>query len=284
MFPEPPDRCKVLTNQAHLYQGKTLYITNNDRLLSQLEDCSRELLQDAPSWESVYHQYEMSQDEMKKRMEKFESAKKKKSSSSVTNDGSKMQKMDYELGKAELVEDMSSNTSLKWPPEYVVHSDAHFLKFHASGFPMTKRPSNPNKTMSKIIFTDSLLYDELDAWTVSLLHCGVGRYEAQTMTEYKRSIVLKLFSKLRFIFSGRELVFGTNVEGLTNLFLDAEFGDKEPRSSIYQLMGRIGRMGHSYEAQVVLNSATTLQKILNIREEVDDLVDICKTIDDIVVY
>jgi hypothetical protein len=81
---------------------------------------------------------------------------------------------------------------------------------------------------------------------------------------------MKVMRQLSFRFAGRERVFGTNIEGLTHLFIDDAFGKNASRNVLFQLIGRAGRIGQSYEALVVLNDEDVLKKIMRCDGVVDE--------------
>ena len=80
---------------------------------------------------------------------------------------------------------------------------------------------------------------------------------------------MKLMKQLSFLFAGHEIVFGTNIDGLTHLFIDGNYGDVVSRNVLLQLCGRVGRVGHSYEALLVVNSDQTLHKIMDFIDPID---------------
>jgi len=98
---------------------------------------------------------------------------------------------------------------------------------------------------------------------------GIRVFESTFLTSHQLYKMMSLFSELRFLFSGNELVFGTNIDGLTHLFISESFGKKASRNVLYQLIGRVGRMGHSYEARVMTTLEECLQQIFEWRQELD---------------
>lgn len=73
-----------------------------------------------------------------------------------------------------------------------------------------------------------------------------------------------MYDQLGFLCSGRDIVFGTNLPGLTNIFIEKDFAEKESISTLYQLMGRAGRMGKSFCASILLHSEKGIQKLMSL--------------------
>jgi hypothetical protein len=80
------------------------------------------------------------------------------------------------------------------------------------------------------------------------------------MTEYKH---------LFFMGSCKDIVFGTNLPDLVNVFISREFAAKESIPILYQLMGRVGRMGRSYHANIILDDEESVRKILSLDANID---------------
>ena len=77
---------------------------------------------------------------------------------------------------------------------------------------------------------------------------------------------MKLYRNLSFFCSGKEIVYGTNLSGLCNIFIDSEFMNTINIPELYQLMGRVGRMGRSYHANIITMSYETVEKLLSFDE------------------
>jgi hypothetical protein len=103
-----------------------------------------------------------------------------------------------------------------------------------------------------------------------LLASGIGLYERRSMTEYQRELVMNLYDSLAFLCSGKDIVFGTNLAGLTNIFIDSSFALEQSIPTLYQLMGRVGRMGRSYHANIFLNNEASVRKILSLETNLDE--------------
>ena len=74
---------------------------------------------------------------------------------------------------------------------------------------------------------------------------------------------MKGYHSFAFLSSGKDIVYGTNLPGLVNIYIDKSFSDKNNISTIYQLMGRAGRPGRSYHANIFVNTEESVQKLLS---------------------
>jgi len=249
LFPEPIDRTKLLTSQAYLYQGRTLYVTENEYLTNHLMEASSELLEGSPSIDSI----------VKERNGKQEALEKQKTRLQDT----KIQRQEFYREMSSVNETLSSNR-LQWPLRHIINSRHHIQTF----CPLSTKEKV--REVLPILFQESI-EDIFDDWTVRLLLSGVARYDKRMMTDFQQLTILRNMNKFSFLYSSHELVFGTNVEGLTNLFVDKEFGIKRPRPHLYQLIGRTGRAGYSYEAQVTTNDVATVEKIMRFDDGDDDV-------------
>lgn len=248
IYPMAVDRTKMLTSHAYLYQGRTLYVTENDSLTQHLMDASNELLEGSPSIDSIVRERNGKQEMLEKQKSRLQDAK--------------MQRNEYYQEMSSMNESMTSNR-LQWPSRYIVNSKQHIEKY------CPPKEKGSVKIILPIIFHENI-EEIFDDWTVRLMLSGIARYDKRVMTEYQQLTMLRNMNKFTFLYSSHELVFGTNVEGLTNLFVGKEFGYKRPRPHLYQLIGRAGRAGHSYEAHVYTDDMRTVEKIMRFDDEDGD--------------
>lgn len=153
--------------------------------------------------------------------------------------------------------------SIDWPLGYCIHSMVHLRRF----YPVESIPSSFEQRLQ--IDVPEETRNAFDDLLVRAFLSGIGVYESLQMTENQRRMVMRLLPKLAFLWSGQDIVFGTNVEGLTNLFLHNSFASIHSRNVLYQLIGRVGRIGMSYEANIVMDSEATLLKIMSFYDSVD---------------
>ena len=252
--PSTVDRTKMLTQHAYLYQGRTLYVTENEHLTSHLMEASEELLEGSPSIDGIVKERDSKQSLLEKQKNRLQDAK--------------MQRQEYHQEMSSVNETLSSNR-LHWPGRYIVNSKQHIERF--CPLPVNSKEREAIKVALPLIFHENV-EEIFDDRTVRLLLSGVAIYNKRVMTDFQQLTILRNMNKFSFLYSSHELVFGTNVEGLTNLFVDQEFGNQRPRPHLYQLIGRAGRAGHSYEAHVYTNHPQTVEKIMRFDDEDGDIV------------
>lgn len=241
LYPHAVDADALFTTDAYLYEGKTLYVTDVDKLYGQLEHMTEKMYHDMPRWDVLESVYKTKRQEIERQLQRLDQAK--------------MNQQEKIRLQGELRE--SSPVGIHLPHKYVINSLAHFRYFH----PETTIPPG-----FKIKFPISLDYETregLNDFMRSLLASGIGVYEEKWMTFYQRKLVMQHYSQLSFLVSSHEVVFGTNLPDLTNIMVRGDFGDHVSKNVLYQLMGRIGRMGQSYHATLVTDSEKTLTKLLD---------------------
>jgi len=259
---DPPSTSLMFTDQSHCYDGKTLFITQKvyekvmDTTFPQsLQDPVKKLFDDKIQWSDLV---KTSRDLQSGKEKAFEDCK-KMVKGKKNND--RLDAKDIALEKSSILE---QDTSISLPMEYVVNS-----KYHAQRWGNHSLLSQPRTYLSLRMEYDEAFEPEMNL----LLSAGIGIYDIQSLTEYQRRLVMECYPQLMFLCSGKEIVFGTNLPSLTNIFIDKSFGDVEHADILYQLMGRAGRMGKSYHANIYVNSTTTLEKILNFRHnDVDPMI------------
>ena len=162
----------------------------------------------------------------------------------------KMQEM------SSLQDEYQSAQEIALPTTYVINSNRHYERFHPSKDPEGKIENRHACVVPRECedaFTPDLL---------AMMIAGSVLYEEDKMTDYQRRLALRVLPKMNFIVSGKEIVFGTNIDGLTGLTIDQDFSNPANRSVLLQLIGRIGRVGMSYEARVMVESTESLLKIM----------------------
>jgi hypothetical protein len=172
----------------------------------------------------------------------------------------KMTRIEKERMVSELT-DMSTRSVL--PSRYVLNSREHYERFHPSSSLSISGP--PRIAIDLPNHFESAFDEQANMMMAS----GIGVYCKTYMTEYQRNLVMSIYDKLLFLCSGKDIVFGTNLPGLTNVFIDEPFASEQSISTLYQLMGRVGRMGRSYHATIILNSEEGVSKVLSMEGNID---------------
>ena len=92
-----------------------------------------------------------------------------------------------------------------------------------------------------------------------LLLSGVGVYapDKTTDTVYTREVMnLAENGKLAFLISDISIAYGSNLKDLCRVFIMPDFAQKHSLNTIFQVMGRAGRAGRSWNAEVFIDENT----------------------------
>lgn len=135
---------------------------------------------------------------------------------------------------------ISSKPKLNFPEELMINSEKHI-----------KKHSKEEIKHAKVYNIDdiNLDYNESDELKILLL-CGIGVYLPSLNSMYT-SIVLDLSSKglLNYVVSDHNISYGTN-HPFSNVIITEEFIKNNNINTLFQLFGRVGRLGRSYHAYV----------------------------------
>ena len=261
-----PDRSKIFKEQCHEYEGKSLFISTDT--FRNLYLSSEGLFEEGLRWSAIVSRAEKNKANLDKRIDMLKSKDTFKNSggggggASAQAGGATMNKQEKEKMISELSE---VQTHAMLPPQYVLNTREHFLRFHDRD----KLPSKgfhfraPNILLDQ--FNDAFSDDEL-----MMLSSGIGFYDKSKMTSFQRNLIMTMYKDLFFICSCKDIVFGTNLPNLVNVFITKEFAERESVSILYQLMGRVGRMGRSHCANIILDSEESVSKILSLDSNMDD--------------
>lgn len=238
----PPDSTKMFTEQSMHYDGKTLFITRE--VMRAVDVMVADLLDKDVRWSDIVAETRRTEQAVEKQLEKLQDAK--------------MTRIEKERMVSELAE---TSTRSVLPDRYVINSRAHFERFH----PRQELAGAPRLAIDLPNYFEAAFDDQANM----MMAAGVGVYCKTYMTEFQRNLVMSIYDKLLFLCSGKDIVFGTNLPGLTNVFIDESFASEQSISTLYQLMGRVGRMGRSYHANIILNSEEGVGKILSMEGNID---------------
>jgi len=250
-----PDFSRMFSDQAFMYKSKHLHILENKEIYVKYDAMCRPHLEGAPSIETLVRQRDKRLMELQEKGSRLDG---KKKNSDKLDSKEKMQELSY------LNEEYAANQAIPWPSSYVMNSQNHFRRFHRDN----NNNNNNNITIDDVENRDACILprESEDAFSediLAMMISGSILYEEDKMTEHQRRLALRVLPKMNFIVSGREVVFGTNIDGLTGLSIDQGFSDPANRSVLLQLIGRIGRVGMSYEARIMIQSWESLRKIMH---------------------
>lgn len=241
---EPPVFDRMFAEHAWMFPGKHLHIMDNARIHQRYRHLGRRHLDGCPDIQSLRRKRDASVAQLKIQRDKIQELK--------------IARGEKERMLSEWSDQLAALDRLEWPSEYVLNTTSHYRRFHTGGgstLPLGIGMRHP-------ILIDKEHEDAFEQQFLEMAVSGSVLYEERQLTEHQRRIILRIMDKMNFIVSGDELVFGTNIDGLTGLSIETDFGERHHRSILYQLIGRTGRTGMSYQARVIVDSPTVLAKIM----------------------
>ena len=241
----PPRLETMFTGDSMYYEGKTLVVGKD--IYSRVFAATKELMKGCPDWTDLSTQYERTLSESEKQKKKIENSKQKLS----------------QLERSRELSDLLSQepSGIEIPGRFIINHPDHFRRFHPENND-TIKTSNHMEYRSAVLLRKEM-EDAFDPETKRLLCAGIGIYDKTLLSPYQCRMIMELYKHLAFLCSGKEIVFGTNLPHLVNIFIDGSFGDSENSNVLYQLMGRAGRFGKSYSAMVLTDSWETLSKLVD---------------------
>lgn len=249
---DAPDLEKVATEHSSSFPGKTLAVTSRENLFPVLDRIRQVLHDGAPDLAVNSEKAKKRKKELLKLLDQAREAS--------SRPKEKIDPVEQRLQIMRIEEEITTLDRVVWPDRFIVNTPDHAKRFG--------RP--PPRTPAVMPVLSDEYEDSFPEFMYALLLSGIGVYDFSQCTEHQRRLVMRVIRQLSFLFAGKEIVFGTNIEGLTHLFIDKEFGDSASRNVLFQLIGRAGRVGQSYEALIVMNSDAILHNIMSFENTVDE--------------
>jgi len=241
-IPGGPRFLEMFTTQASEYRGKHLHVISNDMIPAVYHEMGQNNIGDAPDLGDL----RKDRDGLLSRI----------NSDIETLQKSKMTRNEKMMQMSEMNDEVSAASVIKWPLRHVINSRAHYARWHGGAPP-------PTGTIERRAIDLSMEYEHtFDEWSCAMMMSGSVLFDQDRMSDAQCRMAIRLFPDVNFIVSGRELVFGTNIDGLIGLSISGEFGRTNSRSVLYQLIGRTGRIHMSYTAKAVIDCPETLSKIM----------------------
>lgn len=240
---EPPVFDRMFAEHAWMFPGKHLHIMDNARIHHRYTHLGRRHLDGCPDILSLRRKRDASVAQLKIQRDKIQELK--------------IARGEKERMLSEWADQLATLDRLEWPSDYVLNTANHYRRFHAADSVLP-----PGIGARQPILIEKEHEDAFEQQFLEMAVSGSVLYEERQMTEHQRRIILRIMDRMNFIVSGDELVFGTNIDGLTGLSIETDFGERHHRSILYQLIGRTGRTGMSYQARVIVDSSTVRSKIM----------------------
>lgn len=252
---ESVDYTKLVTTDAYKFDKPTLIVSNNPIEFVQLY--FKELVKDVYNSVTDYNtntKYRSTMDAIQIYMRDLEQYEKEKL---------RIEKFSKKEDKiSSLIKLEENKPILKFPDFGHINSEEHFLKYY------NLESSRPYNFIPKIpLELESLPLSEIDTtdYILTLLFCGVGIYmnKHRELNSTYLSIVRKLASegKLSFVIGDESICYGTNYP-FNKVIITDEFAHNHSTNTLFQLMGRAGRVGSSWTAECYISNKSS-DKIIN---------------------
>lgn len=242
----------LLTTDAHQHMQGTLYAALDP--LEKALELSKLFLADLPSIHTMLKEFNKLNELYLKEKASIEK--------NVKNDDKRSQQLQA-----------LQVPSLHIPSKYIPNTLEHFKKYAPQG---TKYDPKALQTppLTSLIPQDLDVPDEV----IMLLYLGIGVYSPRSKilnperkegidTRYTEKVVeLCSSGYISFLFADRSIVYGTNFP-FSNVFIDPAFAETSSLNTLYQLIGRAGRVGRSYMAKVFLIDKKITDRIVSFSEE-----------------
>ena len=257
---EPIDKNEIFEKQCYMYEPKTLVITNNpapevSKLTDHLFESTRKH-KISKLLEGIDRQKTVLQN-------KLESLKKTKSTATK-----KVNPAQMEQKCRDITEEMET-LQLEIPKDFQLNHREHYKRYHGD---VGKYPKSVG--LHPPIYVNENYIDAFSNDELYQIMTGIGTYDVKCQTDFQRKLIMILYHHLQFLVSGKEIVYGTNLSGLINIFIDDDFAQNVSISELYQLMGRVGRVGRSYNANIITTNEETVKRLLSLEDNIETYNDI----------
>ena len=233
---------KIFTEEAYRYIGKCL-ITVDDPLKFAFEK-SRDLLKDCESASKIINKYTTFIDKFNQSLSRLESIKNEDDRSK------KEQEMKNEC-----------KPLLNFPPTLRINTLEHFMHF----VPQLQKKIDKKMFQYDFSLENLPLTFNVPDWVMLLLFAGIGIYAPHNdkLDDAYLEHVLNMTAdgKLAFLISDDNICYGANYP-FSHVNIDDDLANKHSIGTIFQLMGRAGRVGQSWVAYAHVGNKTS-DRIMN---------------------
>lgn len=260
----------IFTKETYQFEveGKTLCI-----FIQPSQDVSkltRELFQ---GYEKVDHLVKMLDNE-KKALEKNLSSLKKASSKQDRENFDKV----YNQTSIQELEAQIDNMKISIPNKMILNHTEHFKRFHP------KHTDTLPKTISMKngLFLSNNYFDHFNDLDLYQIFSGIGVYDYENQTKHQRELIMQMYQYFLFFCSGKQIIYGTNLANLCNIFLPSIIAKNLSIPELYQLLGRVGRPGASNHANIITTDFETTKLLLSIDDTYEKETDVEKEIEKLI--
>lgn len=260
-----PSAFESAVNEEHLFtsdtykfdiNGKTLVVT--ERPTEFVQERTNVLFEKTEKFDSLIKRKEMQQKHYEKMIATTQHKKSSQNKKSLhSGDGEPLMKK-YSMEEVSNLQFEIENLYYDIPNDIVLNSVAHFQRFHGK---QKKQPKSIMERKQLILddtyfsnFTDQVLYE---------LFSGIVTYDSSQQTMHQKELLMNKYDSCLFFVASKEIIFGTNLADLSNIYLTKEFAKSLSLSELYQLMGRVGRVGVSNYSTIMTCDDQTFANLLS---------------------
>ena len=238
-------------------EGKTLVVTENPT--NFIQDKTKVLFEKVEKFDTLIKRKELQQKQIEKdiALKQNKGLAKQNKGSSKSHDGEPLQKK-YSLEEVSNLKFEMENLYYDIPNDIVLNTSAHFKRFHGEN---KKQPGSIVERKQLIL--DDNYFSNFSDQTLYELYSGIVTFDSTTQTMNQKQMLMDKYESCLFFVAGKEIIFGTNLGELTNIYLPELFAKSLSLSELYQLMGRVGRVGVSNYSTIMTCDAQTFAHLLS---------------------
>lgn len=229
------------TSEAYKFPNMTLIAVENN-IVNTTISMFKDLLNTLPDYILMINKYDHDVMKYEENKLKHEDSRKKTSNKKSKNhDDEKQSKLDRDR---ELEDNIGEPPNIKFPNTGKINSNEH-IKYYSKDAQIKPRLS----FILEEIKYDFTVIDDVKL----LLMCGVGIYSPSLFDSRYTNEVIRLASKgsLAFVISDYDICYGTNYP-FNTVIITEDFANNHSMNTLFQLMGRAGRVGRSWTANAIL--------------------------------
>ena len=253
------DENLIFTHETHKFdvEGKTLCIFNHPT--NEIYQKTELLFEGKTKLETLIKEVENKKKLIQKKISTLQKMKGDNEMFDKKNNIEEISEMQTELANLKVV--IPSNMMLN-------HTD-HYKRFHPTETIIPKSIKAKNQ-----IYLSPEYFDHFSEINIYQLLSGIGVYDSLSQSKYQKELIMKLYDTYLFFCSGKEIIYGTNLSNLCNIYLPWSVCESLSIPEMYQLIGRVGRPGSSNHANIVTTDDRTVQTLLSLddsyeRTEID---------------
>jgi len=164
------------------------------------------------------------------------------------------------------------------PNKMILNHTEHFQRFH----PEYTGTLPKTISMKNGLFLSKNYFDHFNDLDLYQIFSGIGVYDYESQTKHQRELIMQMYKYFLFFCSGKQIIYGTNLANLCNIFLPSIIAKNLSIPELYQLLGRVGRPGASNHANIITTDIETTKLLLSIDDTYEKETDVEKEIEKLI--